>query len=64
MSGEKRWNHAVCIAFQVISDHEDVPTPEEVLPAMLRRYQSWLLPENRQDCIESIESFDVFEEGT
>jgi len=55
-----KYNHAIDVAFEVISDNSEMPTPEECIAGMEKRLQ--YLKDNPDDAKEAFGSFDVHEE--
>lgn len=59
MAAKKKYNHAVDVAFQVISDHAEEPTLDEMLEGMERRLKN--LKENQDEAKEAFGVYDTFE---
>jgi len=56
---KKKFNHAVDVAFEVHSNNEDEPTPDECIQAMEKRLA--YLKSNPDEAKEAFGSFDVHE---
>ena len=55
-----RFNHAIDVAFEVVSKEEEMPTVDECLAAMEKRLN--YLKENKEEAQEAFGSFDMHEE--
>lgn len=59
------WNHALTLAFVVHSNHEDMPTLEETIPALLRRVAELLCDRDEAKAALGEERpFDSYREKT
>jgi hypothetical protein len=57
----KKYNHAIDVAFEVLSDNDTFPTREEILDGLQKRYQDLLTmdDENFLSCFDVFDTYDT-----